>query len=78
MLFRCSNLTLPAIAKATALMQEMDGHSAQRLAYRRPLTVVHQPAWHLLKQGKMLELMMIWSSLRAKQAKSTLKHTMLP
>lgn len=58
-LFRCSNLTLPAMAQATALMQEMDAHSAHRLAYRRLLTVVHQAAWHLLKQGKKLELMMI-------------------
>lgn len=55
------------MAQATALTQEMDAHSAQRLAYRRLLTVVHHAAWHLLKQGKMLELMMIWTSLRAKQ-----------
>lgn len=66
------------MAQATALTQEMDAHSAHRLAYRRPLTVVHHAAWHLLKQGKMLKLMMIWSLLRAKQAKSTLKRTMLP
>lgn len=66
------------MAQATALTQEMDAHSAQRLAYRRLLTVAHHPAWHLLKQGKMLELMMIWTSLRAKQGKSTLKHTILP
>lgn len=78
MLFHCSNLTLPPVAQATALMQEMDTHCAHRLAYHRLLTVVHQAAWHLLKQGKKLELMMIWSLLHAEQAKSTLKHTMLP
>lgn len=66
------------MAQATALTQEMDAHSAHQLTYRRPLTVVHLAAWHLLKQGKMLELMMIWSSLRGKPAKCTLKHAMLP
>lgn len=79
MLFRCSNLTLPAMAQATALMQKMDAHSTHRLAYRRLLAVVRQIARHLLKQGgKKLELIMIWRSLRAEQAKSTPKHTMLP
>lgn len=51
-LFHCSNLTPTAMAQATALMQEMAAHFAHRLVYRRMLTVVHQAAWHLLKQGK--------------------------
>lgn len=42
-LFRCSNLTLPAMAQATALMQELDAHSVHRLANCGPSSSLASP-----------------------------------